>query len=77
VNGRTRGGGSTNPYRLSTREFEVLRLLAEGRKNKQIAHDLSIEITTVNKHVSHILIKMRAASRTDAVAKALREALMR
>jgi LuxR family maltose regulon positive regulatory protein len=55
---------------LSERELEVLGLLASGMSNQQIADELVISLDTVKKHVSHILGKLDAASRTQAVARA-------
>src|SRR5215468_6354616 len=55
---------------LSTRELQVLRLLASGRSNQQIADELVVVLETVKKHVGHILVKLSAANRTQAVARA-------
>jgi LuxR family maltose regulon positive regulatory protein len=55
---------------LSDRELEVLRLLAAGRSNQQIADELVVVLATVKKHVGHILGKLGAANRTQAVARA-------
>jgi LuxR family maltose regulon positive regulatory protein len=55
---------------LSRRELEVLRLLAAGRSNQQIADELVVTLATVKKHVGHILGKLAAANRTQAVARA-------
>jgi LuxR family maltose regulon positive regulatory protein len=55
---------------LSGREMEVLRLLAAGRQNQQIASDLVVAVSTVKKHVSHIFDKLGAANRTEATARA-------
>lgn len=55
---------------LSDREMEVLRRLAAGRANQQIADELMVALDTVKKHVSHILQKLGAANRTQAVARA-------
>ncbi len=52
---------------LSERELEVLRLMAQGQSNKQIARSLWIGETTVKTHVSHILHKLGEADRTGAV----------
>jgi LuxR family transcriptional regulator, maltose regulon positive regulatory protein len=56
--------------RLSVRELEVLRLLAAGRANREIAGELFVSPHTVKKHVTHILDKLGAANRTSAVARA-------
>lgn len=55
---------------LTEREQAVLRLVAEGAANEQIATTLVISIHTVRKHVSNILAKLAVASRTEAVARA-------
>jgi LuxR family maltose regulon positive regulatory protein len=55
---------------LTGRELEVLRLLAAGRSNQRIAHDLVVALDTVKKHVTHVLAKLGAANRTEAVARA-------
>ena len=48
----------------------MLRLLAAGRPNRGIAHDLVVALDTVKKHVTHLLSKFGAANRTEAVARA-------
>ena len=55
---------------LTDRELEVLRLLAAGKSNQRIAHDLVVALNTVKKHVTHVLGKLGAANRTEAVARA-------
>jgi LuxR family transcriptional regulator, maltose regulon positive regulatory protein len=55
---------------LTDREMEVLRLLATGKSNQRIAHDLVVALDTVKKHVTHVLGKLGAANRTEAVARA-------
>ena len=55
---------------LTDRELEVLRLIAAGRSNQRIAHDLVVALDTVKKHVTHVLGKLGAANRTEAVARA-------
>ncbi len=61
-----------NPEKLTDRETEVLRLLAEGKSNKEIASNLYIGETTVKTHVSNILIKLGLPSRTQAALYAVR-----
>ena len=56
---------------LTPRETDVLRLLARGRSNKEIATELSLGLRTIEGHVSSVLAKLGAASRTEAVAYAL------
>jgi DNA-binding NarL/FixJ family response regulator len=58
---------------LSTREFEVLELLARGCKNREIAQALEIEEVTVRFHVGNILDKLEVRSRTEAVCHAFRK----
>jgi LuxR family transcriptional regulator, maltose regulon positive regulatory protein len=55
---------------LTGRELEVLRLLAAGRSNQRIAHDLVVALDTARKHVTHVLGKLGAANRTEAAARA-------
>jgi DNA-binding NarL/FixJ family response regulator len=61
---------------LTSRELEVLRLVAVGRPNKQIAAELSISERTARTHVSRILRKLRLSSRTQAALWAVREGLV-
>ncbi|MCL8017036.1 helix-turn-helix transcriptional regulator [Streptomyces sp. AS02] len=61
---------------LTAREQDVLRLLALGRSNRQIGEELYITGKTASVHVSNILAKLSAASRTEAVAVAYREGLI-
>ena len=65
-----------NPHGLTFRELTVLHLVAAGRSDKEIGIELAISPLTAQKHVSNILAKMDAASRTEAVARALREGLL-
>ncbi len=58
------------PVTLTTREMEVLRLLARGRTNGQIAAQLFISVKTASVHVTHLLAKLGASSRGEAVALA-------
>ena len=58
------------PDTLTERELEVLRLLAKGRQNKEIANELVISERTVKFHVSAILAKLGVGNRTEAVSKA-------
>ena len=61
-----------NPETLTERETEVLRLLAQGRSNKEIAQALIIGEKTVKTHVSNILAKLNVPSRTQAALFAVR-----
>jgi DNA-binding NarL/FixJ family response regulator len=60
---------------LSSRELEVLKLITEGKSNKEIAQDLFITSHTVKAHVSNIIQKLSAKDRTDASVKAFRQGL--
>lgn len=61
---------------LTTREREILKLLADGMSNSDVAGKLYISQETVKSHVRHILTKLEADTRTHAVAIALREAII-
>jgi two-component system, NarL family, response regulator LiaR len=65
-----------SPVSLTERETEVLRLLAEGKANKEIAFGLHIRETTVKTHVSSILLKLGVPSRTQAALYAVRIGLV-
>jgi DNA-binding NarL/FixJ family response regulator len=65
-----------SPEPLTERETEVLRLLARGRANKEIARDLQIGEKTVKTHVSNILGKLGVQSRTQAALHAVRTGLV-
>ena len=60
---------------LTQRELDILRLIAQGRSNKEIAEQLVITEMTVRTHVSNILGKLHLASRTQAALYALKEGL--
>ena len=55
---------------LTARELEILALLAAGTPNPRIAAQLVVSLDTVKKHVSHVLGKLGAANRTEAVTRA-------
>ena len=55
---------------LTARELDLLRLLAAGEPNLRIAKDLVVSLDTFKKHVSHLLAKLGAANRTEAVTRA-------
>lgn len=65
-----------SPETLTERETEVLRLLAKGQSNKEIAHTLYISEPTVKTHVSSILGKLHVTSRTQAALHAARIGLV-
>lgn len=73
---RSSGSGPDGPFgELSARELEILRLIADGHANKQIARQLQISERTARTHVSNILRKLGVSSRTQAALLAVREGL--
>lgn len=64
------------PEGLTEQELRVLRLLAEGLSNEEIASLLSVSINTVKSHVKHIYQKLHVSDRTSAAVWALRNGLM-
>lgn len=69
---RPRSGGV-----LSAREREILQMLADGCSNREVADRLVVSVETVKTHVKHILAKLGADHRTQAVAIGLRQSLIR
>ncbi len=67
---------AANPDRLSERELEVLRLLAEGKTNQEIADALVISFNTVAHHVTNILNKAALSNRTEAAGYAHRTGIV-
>ena len=61
---------------LSPREREVLQLLTEGRTNREIAHKLTVSVSTVKIHVEHILAKLEVSDRTQAAVRAIEMGLV-
>jgi NarL family two-component system response regulator LiaR len=73
-----RRGEEANPFReLSDRELDVLRLVADGLNNTEIAERLSISEHTVKSHVGNILGKLHLADRTQAAVFAWRQGIVR
>jgi DNA-binding NarL/FixJ family response regulator len=62
---------------LTNRELDVLRLIRDGQRNKQIADQLSIAETTVNFHIKNLVDKLQANDRTHAVTIAIRRGLLK
>ena len=69
--------GSKSATSVTPREMDVLRLLAQGLQNKEIADDLGITERTVKFHVGSILSKMGAGNRTEAVTIAVHRGLIK
>jgi NarL family two-component system response regulator LiaR len=67
------GDQPASPDHLTEREVEVLKLVAQGLSNQEIAEKLVVSVATVYTHVSNILAKLHLASRTQAALFALRE----
>jgi DNA-binding NarL/FixJ family response regulator len=67
---RAGSGGDADDPGLTSRELEVLRLVAAGQSNREIAAALVISPKTASVHVSNILAKLGAATRTEAAVKA-------
>jgi DNA-binding NarL/FixJ family response regulator len=63
-------------YRLTPQENELLRLLTNGHHKKTAAHEMGISVNTVSFHLKNIYEKLQVHSKTEAVAKALRERLI-
>jgi DNA-binding NarL/FixJ family response regulator len=71
-----RGPGGAAPFGLTERELEVLRLVAAGRSNRDIAAELFISPKTASVHVSNILGKLGVSSRGEAAAMAFQQHLL-
>ena len=61
---------------LSKRELDVLRLIADGLGNKEIATRLEISLSTVKTHIEDILQRLKVSDRTQAAVKAVRQGLL-
>jgi DNA-binding NarL/FixJ family response regulator len=63
--------------RLTDREKQVLKLVAEGRSNKEVAACLGVSVKTAMSHREHVMVKLRAHNRTDLIRFALRHGVIR
>ncbi|HEX6062691.1 MAG TPA: LuxR C-terminal-related transcriptional regulator, partial [Longimicrobiales bacterium] len=61
---------------LTARELQVIELVAKGKTNRAIAHELSISERTVDRHVSNILVKLNLPSRSAATAYVYEHSLL-
>jgi DNA-binding NarL/FixJ family response regulator len=71
-----RGSGPESAPRITDREQEVLRLMAAGKNNTEIAEELFISIQTVKNHVSNLLEKLQVENRVQASVYAVRKRLI-
>ena len=69
--------GTPEEDNLTEREFEVLRLVARGASNMQIAEELVISVNTVKSHLKNILAKLQLENRTQVAAYALERGLVK
>jgi DNA-binding NarL/FixJ family response regulator len=67
--GEAEDGNAANP--LTPRETEVLGLLAAGRTNRQVAAELHLSLSTVKRHVEHVIKKLGVSDRTQAAVQAI------
>ena len=74
---RSEAAAPPHTSNLTSRELEVLRLLAEGLRREEIANRLVVSPKTVGTHIEHILSKLGVRSRAQAVAYAYREGLVK
>lgn len=75
-NDAVRGDGNSDMPNLTQRQLEVLRLMAQGNSNKEIARELGISENTVRVHISAIISAMDATNRTEAAYSAMRLGLI-
>jgi DNA-binding NarL/FixJ family response regulator len=73
---RRRSGRSNEPSELSGREFEIVRLIADGLSNREIGSRLSLSEKTVKNHVSHILAKLKVNARSGVAVYAVRNGIV-
>lgn len=73
---RRRSGRTQDESELSGREFEIVRLIAEGLSNREIGRRLTLSEKTVKNHVSHILAKLKVTARSGVAVYAVRSGLV-
>lgn len=61
---------------MSPREFDIIKLISKGLTNKEICRTLQISQFTVRNHVIHILEKLEASDRTEAVSIAMHQGIL-
>ncbi|BAU52100.1 response regulator transcription factor [Mucilaginibacter gotjawali] len=72
VTGFILNGAELNRRRISSRELEVLQLMATGLSNQEIAERLFVSLNTIKTHTSNLFLKLEAGRRTQAIEKAKR-----
>jgi DNA-binding NarL/FixJ family response regulator len=65
-----RNGDGAGVERLTAREQEVLRLVAQGQTNAEVAANLFVTVATVKTHIEHIIAKLEIADRTQDAVRA-------
>jgi len=71
------GRGESDPYeRLTTRERQVLQLIAEGKTNRQVAEELKLAVKTVDTHRAHLMRKLNIHDQTSLVKFAIRRGIV-
>ncbi len=74
---RRRTGRTSDQKELSGREFEIVRLIADGLSNREIGQRLSLSEKTVKNHVSHVLAKLKVNARSGIAVYAVRNGIVR
>lgn len=70
------GRGEAAVERLTPREHDVLRLVAQGQTNAEVARNLTVTVATVKTHIEHIIAKLNVADRTQAAVRAVELGLL-
>ncbi len=73
---RRRTGRATDSKELSSREYEIVRLIADGLSNREIGQRLSLSEKTVKNHVSHVLAKLKVNARSGIAVYAVRNGIV-
>ena len=73
---RRRSNRSRQSSDLSSREYEIVRLIADGLSNREIGRRLTLSEKTVKNHVSHILAKLKVSARSGVAVYAVRNGLV-
>lgn len=73
---RRRSGRATDSKELSSREYEIVRLIADGLSNREIGNRLTLSEKTVKNHVSHVLAKLKVNARSGIAVYAVRNGII-